>query len=171
MLCPTTQTRHDKTIHANAIKSWHCIMHYNIDPQKIRPFLKTLPNTTQHARLIIIHPLQKHIKAQFPLLTSWRLNKKVSIDQLYSNATNAAYGLNVLIFSLVWRQQPSTYMYINLVVMDVSIAVAIFHKTMEYQVHFDEIMQLKWKVKESLPFVENTLLKLNFLKLIISNRM
>ena len=59
MLRTKTGEQHDATIQANAMKTWHQIIHYDIDPQKIRPFLafrpietiiKTLANTTQHAR-------------------------------------------------------------------------------------------------------------------------
>ena len=137
----------------------------------IENITKTLGNTTKHTRLIIWHSLQKYIEACFPLFNSQRHNKKISTDQLYSNATDAAFGFACAHISLVRRQQTSTYMDISLVVMNFSIAITIFHETMEYQVNFDKIMQLKWKVKKSLPFIKNTLLNMNFLKLTISNRM
>lgn len=101
MLRTKTGEQHDATIQANAMKTWHRIIHFDIDPQKIRPFLafrpidtiiKTLANTTQHACLIIRDPLRKHVKARFSLLNSQRLSEKVSTDRLYSNAIDAAYG-------------------------------------------------------------------------------
>ena len=69
----------DDDVQALAVKSWHRVLHNDLDPQKLRPFLsfrpveimhKTLFNTTQLARMITHHPLWKHLKPRFPFLNS-----------------------------------------------------------------------------------------------------
>src|SRR5687768_3096974 len=52
-----------------ATSTWHRVIHQNIDPMQLRPYLgwrplsvvkRTLENTTQMARMIIRHPLRRH---------------------------------------------------------------------------------------------------------------
>jgi hypothetical protein len=91
----------DQTIQAFAMKSWHRVLHKDLDAQKLRPFLafrpidivrKTLANTTQMARLIIRYPFRKHVKARFPFLNTRRINEGISTDRLYSNCADAGFG-------------------------------------------------------------------------------
>ena len=88
-------------VQALAMKSWHRVLHQDLDPQKLRPFLgfrpaeivrKTLSHTTQLARMIIRHPLRKHLKARFPFLNCRRINEGISSDRLYSNCTDFGFG-------------------------------------------------------------------------------
>ena len=67
----------------------------------MRPFLgfcpaeivrKTLANTTQLARMIIRHPLRKHIRARFPFLNGRRINEGISTDKLYANCADVISG-------------------------------------------------------------------------------
>jgi hypothetical protein len=87
--------------HMYALKSWHRVLHKDLDPQKLRPFLgfrpseivrKTLQNTTQLARMIIRLPLRKHIKPRFPFLNGRRINEGISSDRLYANCPDLAHG-------------------------------------------------------------------------------
>ena len=86
---------------AFALKTWHRVLHKDLDPRKLRPFLgfrpaeivrKTLENTTQLARMIIRHPLRKHIKARFPFLNGKRINEGISTDRLYANCPDILSG-------------------------------------------------------------------------------
>jgi hypothetical protein len=61
-LPPQLLHKEDRTVYTFAMKSWHRVLHKELDAQKLRAFLgfrpidivrKTLANTTQMARLII----------------------------------------------------------------------------------------------------------------------
>ena len=91
----------DRDIHSYAVKSWHRILHKDLDPQKLCPFIgfrpleivcKTLKNTTQLARLIIRYPMRTYIKARFPHLNNQRLQEGISTDRLYSNCADVGFG-------------------------------------------------------------------------------
>jgi len=93
--------KEDKTVQAFAMRSWHRVLHKDLDAQKLRPFLgfrpidivrKTLSNTTQMARLIIRYPFRKHVKARFPFLNTRRINEGISTDRLYANCTDSGFG-------------------------------------------------------------------------------
>ena len=88
-------------IHANLIKAWHRVIHKDIDPKKVQPFLgyrpleiikKTLECTTQLARMQIKFPLQKHHKARFPWMNVYRLDEAVSVDPFFSNCKSVGKG-------------------------------------------------------------------------------
>src|SRR5687767_8666419 len=58
-----------------ATSQWHRIIHQDINPMHLRPYLewiplsvvkKTLQNTAQMARMIIRYPLKRHVKSRFP---------------------------------------------------------------------------------------------------------
>ena len=53
---------------------------------------KTLANTTQLARMIIRHPLRKHLKARFPFLNANRIAEGISSDKLYANCADLGFG-------------------------------------------------------------------------------
>jgi hypothetical protein len=83
------------------MKSWHRVLHKELDAQKLRAFLgfrpidivrKTLANTTQMARLIIRYPFRKHVKARFQFLNTRRINEGISTDRLYANCTDSGFG-------------------------------------------------------------------------------
>jgi hypothetical protein len=107
-LPPQLLHKDDRDAHACAVKTWHRVLHKDLDPQKLRPFLgfrpieivrKTLANTTQLARLIIRYPLRKHVKARFPFLNTRRINEGISTDKFYCNCADVANGfVNAHIF-------------------------------------------------------------------------
>jgi hypothetical protein len=96
--------KEDKTVHAFAMKSWHRVLHKDLDAQKLRPFFgfrpidivrKKLSNTNQMARLIIRYPFRKHVKAHFLFLNTRRINEGIiSTDRLYANCTDSGFGYN-----------------------------------------------------------------------------
>src|SRR5688572_19017040 len=78
----------------HAISTWHRIIHQDIDPMHLRPYLgwrslevvkKTLKNTTQMAHMIIRYPLRRHVKSKFPHMNVTRIDETVSTDPLFAN--------------------------------------------------------------------------------------
>jgi hypothetical protein len=86
---------------AYAVKSWHRVVHANVDPKRVRPFLgwrplqvvrKTLECTTQMARMVVRIPLQRHMKAWFPWMNVQRLDEAVSVDPMFANCKSIGHG-------------------------------------------------------------------------------
>ena len=68
--------------------------HDTTDPENLRKYLayfplkvvkETLPRTTQMARTMFSYPLVRHVKSRFPWLNRFRLNEKVSTDNMFAN--------------------------------------------------------------------------------------
>ena len=87
--------------HVLATATWHRVIHKDIDPVLIRPYLgwrpvniikKTLAKTTQMARMIIRQPLRRHVKARFPHLNVTRIDEPISTDPMYSNCRSIHHG-------------------------------------------------------------------------------
>jgi hypothetical protein len=86
---------------AYAVKSWHRVLHQELDPRKLQPFLawrplevikETLKCTTQLARMCIRYPLRKHLKARNPHLNVKRLDEAVSTDPIFANCKSLYHG-------------------------------------------------------------------------------
>src|SRR5687767_4121920 len=84
-----------------ATSTWHRVIHQNIDPMHLRPYLgwrplsvvkRTLENMTQMARMIIRHPLRRHIKSRFPHMNVTRIDETVSTDPLFTNCKSIYHG-------------------------------------------------------------------------------
>ena len=87
--------------HVLATATWHRVIHKDIDPVLLRPYLgwrpvnivkKTLAKTTQMARKIIRQPLRRHVKARFPHLNVTRIDEPISTDPMYSNCRSIYHG-------------------------------------------------------------------------------
>ena len=81
---------------AYAVASWHRVMHENVDPRKLQPYLgyrpldiikATIKNTTQMAKMVIRYPLRRHYKSRVPFLNVARLDEVVSKALIVSNLT------------------------------------------------------------------------------------
>ena len=77
-----------------ATTAWHRVIHREIDPRKLQPYLgwrpirvikKTLEKTTQMAKMTLRHPLQRHIKPRNPHMNMTRINEPVSTDPMFTN--------------------------------------------------------------------------------------
>ncbi|HYX14539.1 MAG TPA: hypothetical protein VE944_09245, partial [Nostoc sp.] len=84
-----------------ATTSWHRVIHEEIDPMYIRPFLgyrpvsvvkATLEKTTQMAKMIIRTPMSRHIKARNPHMNVTRIDETVSTDPLFANCKSISHG-------------------------------------------------------------------------------
>ena len=91
----------EKSTTAFLMKSWHRVIHKDIDPEKIRPYLgyrplhivkKTLEKTTQLAKMVIRNPMRRHIKSRAPHLNVHRLNETVSTDPIFVNTKSVFHG-------------------------------------------------------------------------------
>ena len=91
----------DTIVRACKAQLWHCIIPSKIQAAKIRPFLafqpieivqKTLQHTTQLAKLVVKHPLCKHLKARFPLLNIPRIQETITTDRFYANIKDISSG-------------------------------------------------------------------------------
>src|SRR5688572_20640353 len=86
---------------AYATSTWHRVIHQDIDPMHLRPYLgwrpltvvkKTLEVTTQMAKMIIRYPLRRHIKSRFPHMNVTRIDETVSSDPLFANCKSIYSG-------------------------------------------------------------------------------
>ena len=86
---------------AHATTAWHRVMHNELDPHLLQPYLgfcpvdiikATLAKTTQLAKMIIRYPMRRHIKSRIPDLNNYRLNEVISTDPLFCNATSIYHG-------------------------------------------------------------------------------
>jgi hypothetical protein len=87
--------------YAHATKAWHRVMHKDLDPALLRPYLgyrpleiikATLAKTTQLAKMVIRYPMRRHIKSRIPHLNNYRLNEVISTDPLFSNVKSIFHG-------------------------------------------------------------------------------
>src|SRR5687768_6357312 len=87
--------------HVLATSSWHRVIHEEIDPMYLRPYLgnrpvsvvkDTLRKTTQMAKMIIKTPMSRHIKARNPHMNVTRVDETVSTDPLFSNCKSIWHG-------------------------------------------------------------------------------
>jgi Reverse transcriptase (RNA-dependent DNA polymerase) len=84
-----------------AVASWHRVLHQNLDPTQIQPYLgfapievikKTLERTTQMAKMILRAPLRRHIKSRLSFMQAKRLEETVSTDPMFSNCRSLGHG-------------------------------------------------------------------------------
>ena len=84
-----------------AVASWHRVLHQNLDPKQIQPYLgfaplqvikKTLERTTQMAKMIIRAPLRRHIKSRLSFMQAKRLEETVSTDPMFANCRSFGHG-------------------------------------------------------------------------------
>jgi Reverse transcriptase (RNA-dependent DNA polymerase) len=84
-----------------AVASWHRVLHQNLDPKQIQPYLgfapievikKTLERTTQMAKMILRAPLRRHIKSRLSFMQAKRLEETVSTDPMFSNCRSLGHG-------------------------------------------------------------------------------
>ena len=89
----------DTSIYATT--AWHRVIHNQIDPRKLRPFLgfrpkrvikRTLEKTTQMARMSLRHPLQRHEKPRFPHMNVSRVDETFSTDPFFANVKSIHHG-------------------------------------------------------------------------------
>ena len=80
--------------HVYATRAWHRVIHKEIDPRHIRPYLgwrslkvvkRTLTRTTQMARMCIRYPLRCHVKLRLPHMNVSRLDETFSTDPFFAN--------------------------------------------------------------------------------------
>ena len=84
-----------------AVASWHRVLHRNLDPKQLQPYLgfaslktirHTISRTTQMAKMIIRAPLRKHIKARLSFMQAKRLEEVVSTDPMFANCRSLGNG-------------------------------------------------------------------------------
>jgi hypothetical protein len=84
-----------------ATSTWHRVIYQNIDPRSLRPYLSyrpleivksTLERTTQMAKMIIRHPLTRHVKSRFPHMNVTRIDEPVSTDPMFANCRSIYHG-------------------------------------------------------------------------------
>ena len=72
-----------------AVASWHLVLHKNLEPKQLQPYLgyapldvirKTLDRTTQMAKMILCAPLRCHIKSRLSFMQAKSLKETVSTD-------------------------------------------------------------------------------------------
>jgi hypothetical protein len=77
-----------------AVASWHRVLHDNLHPKQLQPYLgwapvrviqKTLEVTTQLAKMVIRYPLRRHIRSRLSFMRAQRLNEVVSTDPMFAN--------------------------------------------------------------------------------------
>ena len=87
--------------HIYATRVWHRVIHREIDPRQLRPYLgwrplhvvkKTLERTTQMARMSIRQPLRRHIKSRLPHMNVFGMNKTFSTDPFFANVKSIYHG-------------------------------------------------------------------------------
>ncbi len=77
-----------------AVASWHRVLHDNLHPKQLQPYLgwaplrviqKTLDVTTQLAKMVIRYPMRRHIRSRMSFMRAQRLNEVVSTDPMFAN--------------------------------------------------------------------------------------
>ena len=83
--------------YAYATASWHRVIHDQLDPAQVAPYLgyrpldvvrETIRTTTQLAKMIIRYPMRRHFKSRAPFLNVNRLDEAVSTDPMYANCAS-----------------------------------------------------------------------------------
>ena len=84
--------------------AWHRVLHHEIDPKDLRPYLgwrptqdvkKTLKKTTQLAMMVIRYPLRRRIKSRFSHLNLTKIDEVVSTDPLFANCKSVYHVYTV----------------------------------------------------------------------------
>ena len=99
----TTMCTHQPLVETQvlATATWHKVIYQGIDPRILRPYLgwrplnvvkKTLEKTTQMAKMIIRHPMRRHVKSRFPHMNVTRIDESVSTDPIFSNCKSIYHG-------------------------------------------------------------------------------
>lgn len=87
--------------HILSTATWHRVIHKDISPTLLRPYLgyrptavvkKTLERTTQMARMILRKQMRRHIKPRFPHMNVIRIDEPVSTDPLFTNCKSMYHG-------------------------------------------------------------------------------
>ena len=77
-----------------AVASWHRVLHADLNPEQLQPYLgwapvraikKTLAVTTQLAKMVIRYPLRRHIRSRLSFMRAQRLNEVGSADPMFAN--------------------------------------------------------------------------------------
>ena len=99
----SSMTLSDSEAHIYALKAWHRVIHKELEPSYLQPFLgyrpikivqETLKRTTQLAKMVIRHPMRRHIKSRAPHLNVFRIDETVSTDPLFANVKSIYHGYN-----------------------------------------------------------------------------
>ena len=84
-----------------AVASWHRVLHDNVRPEQLRPYLgwaplrvikKTIAVTTQMAKMVIRYPMRRHIRSRLSFMRAKRLNEVVSTDPMFANCKSFGPG-------------------------------------------------------------------------------
>ena len=87
--------------YAYATASWHRVIHDQIDPADLRPYLgyrpldiikKTLEHSTQMAKMIIRYPMRRHFKNRSPYFRVKHLDEGYSTDPIFANCASLHHG-------------------------------------------------------------------------------
>jgi hypothetical protein len=79
---------------ASTHASWHRVLHDNLHPKELQPYLgwaplrgiqRTLEVTTQLAKMVIRYPMRRHIRSRLSHMHAQRLNEMVSTDPMFAN--------------------------------------------------------------------------------------
>ena len=150
--------------HVLATSSWHRVIHEEIDPMYLRPYLgnrpvsvvkDTLRKTTQMAKMIIKTPMSRHIKARNPHMNVTRVDETVSTDPLFSNCKSIWHGFTAAqiffgtkshtILSMGSSQEQNFQRYTKTSL-----------ELREHHLHSGETMHKKKRVNKSLISTEST---------------
>ena len=97
----SVMTEEGSEAHILATKAWHRVIHKDLDPSYLQPYLgyrpvsviqETLKRTTQLAKMVIRHPMRRHIKSRAPHLNVFRIDETVSTDPLFANVKSIYHG-------------------------------------------------------------------------------
>ena len=84
-----------------AVASWHRVLHKNLEPKQVRPYLgyaplkviqKTLSRNTQMAKMIICAPLRRRIKSRLSFMQAKRLEETISTEPMIANCRSMGNG-------------------------------------------------------------------------------
>ena len=84
-----------------ATSTWHRVIYHDIDPRLLRPYLsyrplevvkKTLEVTTQMAKMVIRHPMRRHVKSRFPHMNVTMIDEPIYTDPMFSNCKSIYHG-------------------------------------------------------------------------------
>ena len=97
----TTMTEAESEAQIYALKAWHRVIHKELEPSYLQPFLgyrpiniiqETLKRTTQLAKMVIRYPMRRHIKSRAPHLNVFRIEETISTDPLFANVKSIYHG-------------------------------------------------------------------------------
>ena len=131
-------------LQAYNVIQWNCLNLKKIDLLKLRPYLgyqpvkiicKTLKNTTQRAKMILHHPMQKHMKPRFPLLNSKQCYETVSSGRFYANVKDIKMAWYAVMSFMVVQQDALIYLDTRKGEMGTTMCIEIFVRIMGFQLY------------------------------------